>query len=260
MRWSEGYRYWINTDDYKENDISSFLRVDVASMDLWRAESGRWTHYPYQMTPEEVLSDHDKEISESDLRSLAPSAFVPRQLDRKDLYYDEEDNLYMKKHKFDSYFGYVGYPEPTRPEQIFWNFAEVDGLIPQSLVYFYLEQEGEGWVLDPHHNKYRNQNPEYCCQSASRTICSKSSPIGVLKRHLEELGFEKQRVSFDDFRKSLEPFPCLLLDYRKFIYFIFKLIQDKFVVFSRNDQGQKFLQKSFYEAPRKGRPPNYLKK
>lgn len=34
MRWSEGYRYWINTDDYKENDISSFLRVDVASMDL----------------------------------------------------------------------------------------------------------------------------------------------------------------------------------------------------------------------------------
>lgn len=259
MRWSEGYTYWINTDDFKGNDISSFLRDNSFSMSLWRAETNRWTHFPFEMTPEEVISEHDKKISELDLRFLAPSAFVPPQLKRKDLYYDDDDNLFMKKLKFDSYFGYVGYPAPTRPEQIFWNFAEVNGLIPQSLVYFYLEQEGGGWVLDPHHNKYRNQNPEYCCQSASRAICSKSSPIEVLKRHLEELGFDKQQVSFDDLRKSLEPFPCLLLDYRKFIYFIFKLTQDKSVVFSKNDQGQRFLQKSFYEAPRKGRTPNHLK-
>lgn len=255
MRWSEGYTYLINTDDYKENDISSFLRVDVVSMDLWRAESGRWTHYPYGTTPEEVINDHDKEISELDLRSLAPSAFVPRQLDREDLIYDKDGNLFVKKHKFDSYFGSIGYPEPTRPEQIFWNFAEVNGLIPQSLVYFYIEQEGRGWILDPYHHKYRNQNPEYCCQSASRTICSKFSPIEVLKRHLEELGFDRHQVSFEDLRKSLEPFPCLLLDYRKFIYFIFKLTQEKFVVFSKNDQGEKFLIKSHYEKPRRGRPP-----
>jgi hypothetical protein len=133
-------------------------------------------------------------------------------------------------------------------------------VIPQRLLYFYLEQEGLSWVLDPNHRTYRNQNPEYCCQSNSRITCRKNSPITVLKRNLEELNFDERRVPIDEHWSSLEFFPCHLLDYAKFIYLIFTLMKEKYVTFTKDDQGVGFLQKSLHEAPRKGRNPNYLRK
>jgi len=260
MREPTHYSYWVNTAELNRGQIASFLRCDIASMDLWERETNSWTHFPYLMTPDEVMEDHDKEVSERTMALLAHLAFIPDQLDPKRLIYNENGDAFIIKGQFDGHFGFFDWPSPSDPRQMFWNFASRNGVLPQSLFYFYLEQEGHGWVLDPNHNSYRNQGPEYCCRSSSRTICSKSAPLNILKENLVDLDYDKRRVPLDELRQSLESSPCLLLDYNKFIYFVFKLTEEKFVISSTDDEGQRFLQKSFFEAPRKGRPPNYLRK
>lgn len=260
MTWSQYYSYWVNATDLERGEIFSLLRRDVASMDLWERDTNRWTHYPFEMTPEEVMIEHDKQVSEKTIRYLAHLAFVPRKLNPQRLKYNENGDAFITKRQFDEHFGYHTFPHSLLAEQIFWDLASRNGVLRQSLFYFYLEQEGHGWVLDPNHNSYRNQGPEYCCRSNSRTICSKTEPLNLLKKKLLDLEYDKRRVSLSELWQSLDSFPCLLLDYEKFIYFVFKLTEEKFVILSKDNDGQRFLQKSFYEAPRKGRPPNYLKK
>jgi hypothetical protein len=258
MTWSQHYSYWVNATELEQGEIFSLLRRDVVSMDLWERETNRWTHYPYQMTPEEVITDHDKQVSEKIIRLLAQTAFVPPKLNPQRLKYNENGDAFITKGQFD---GHLRHPivHSLLPEQIFWDLASRNGVLPQTLFYFYLEQEGHGWVLDPNHNSYRNQGPEYCCRSNSRTICSKTEPLNLLKKKLVDLDYDKRRVSLGELLQSLDPFPCLLLDYEKFIYFVFKLTEEKFVILSKDNDGQKFLQKSFYEVPRRGRKPNHLK-
>jgi len=205
------------------------------------------------------MEEHDKQILEETIAILARLAFIPPLLDPQRLIYNKNGDAFITKGEFDGHFSSFDWPSPSDPRQMFWNFASRNGVLPQSLFYFYLEQEGHGWVLDPNHNSYRSQGPEYCCRSNSRTICSKTAPLNILKENLVDLDYDKRRVSVDELRQSLDYFPCLLLDYNKFIYFVFKLTEEKFVISSTDDDGQKFLQKSFYEAPRRGRKPNHLK-
>ncbi len=255
MRKSPHCSYWVNTAELNRGEIASFLRRDIASMDLWERETNNWIHYPYLMTPKEVMEDHDKEISKETIAILAHLAFVPPQLDPQRLIYNKNGDAFITKWQFDEHWGYLGWPKPSDPRQSFWNFANRNDVLPQSLFYFYLEQEGHGWVLDPSHKSYRNQGPEYCCRSNSRTICRKSAPLNLLKEHLEDFDYDKRLVSLDELWKSLNRVPCVLLDQKKFIYLAFKLTEEKFAVSSKDDQGQRFLQKSFYEAPKKGRKP-----
>jgi hypothetical protein len=113
----------VNTAEFERGEIASFLKRNGIAIDLWERGNNSWTHYSYQMTPEEVMEYHDKQIPETTIRHMASLAFVPPQIDRSRLILDSSGEAYLDKQKFDSHFDYISWPNPSLPEQIFWGLA-----------------------------------------------------------------------------------------------------------------------------------------
>lgn len=245
----------VSATDYASQDITSFLRRDPATDHIWTRETNRWTYFVFQAIEVDTLEIYDTRIDENTLRRLEPGAFVPPELSKEHLEYDKNGRAYINdRFFFYDYFrmDYLG--SLNTPQRAFWELASVNNYLSQSLFYFYLEQEGFGWVLDPDHKFYRGENPKFCCQSDSRILCRTQDPLNILKKKLQELNFDQRRVPLGELWESLEPFQCLLHDHNKFIYFIFKLEQEKFITIFYEKNRAKFLQKSYYVPPKRGRP------
>lgn len=245
MRWSEHYRYFICSFEFESTEISSILRHDsTRSYAQWLVGNNSWKFYEYTVNISELIKSHEQEVSEKSLRYFVPAAFVPEPLDSKRLAFGSDGRAFIDWEEFCALLGSGDHSLPTPDHWQFWSFASNGIYMPQELLYYYVEQEGLGKILDSSSVPSRNQNPEYCCQSDSRIWCQSVNPRSVLLRHLYDLGLEDHEVTRRDLRHSLERYPCLLLDESKFLYYLFKLVSGKILDYSKDAAGGITLKKS----------------